>query len=259
MDDFDEQSELGGLRILALSADSPEINAATSVTITPLISYIDGGTTTLSYNWQACPDPGIDFGAELNCDSSIAALTLSGSDTFTTSSLSSSSFTGNATDITLNIPASAFTYLATLSSEIQYNGLDYIIFLTYRDQANENTISSLRRITLTTKTTSELNTNPTTGSILFNGTNLTSYPTTKGDMTVASLSSGEAYELETSSGLKSFNEVMFLSWYASTGKFQFNRTDVGELNEYSPGEASGVFVIVYRDGRGGITTNLINL
>jgi hypothetical protein len=257
MNDFAEQSELGNLKVLALVADTPEINAAATVTITPLISYPDGGDTTLNYSWQACPDPGIDFGAELNCDSS-SLLTLSDAGTFATSALSSTNYTGDATNISVNIPAGAFTYLATLSSDIQYNGLDYILFLTYTDPTNNSEVSALRRVKLTTKGASELNTNPSTGNILFDGADLSTYPTVTGDMTVATLSPSETYQLETSSGLKSFNEDMFISWYASSGEFQFNRTDIAESNEYSPGNGSGVFVIVYRDGRGGVATRLVN-
>ena len=59
-------------------------------------------------------------------------------------------------------------------------------------------------------------------------------------------------------GVRSFDENMFISWYASNGEFLFNRTDVGELNEYKPSGSSGVFVAIYRDGRGGVVSQVVN-
>jgi hypothetical protein len=257
-DDFKEQSKLGSLRVLAISADTPEINTDGGVTLTPLISYVDGGDTVLDFSWEACPDPGIDFGADINCNSSPAALKLSGSGTFNTNLISGTYYTGYAPDILVTIPAAAFVYLSTLDSDLQFNGVNYIVVLKYVDQADGNTVESLKRIKLSTKVGGQLNTNPTFGTIQGNNTNLTSYPSSKSNFSLSTPSSPESYELETNVGLKSFSEDMFVSWYSSSGKYEFNRTDIGENNQFTPSGVTGVFVAVYRDGRGGVTSTIVS-
>jgi hypothetical protein len=254
-DDFTKQSKLGKLRVLAIQADTPEINAAGTVTLTPLISFVDGGSTTLNYSWVACPDPGIDVGAPVSCDSATTALKLSGSGTFNTATLAGTYFTGNATAIAVAIPATAFTYLATLSTNIQFNGLDYIALVTYSDPTSGSTTTALKTIKLSTRTNPELNVNPTTGAIQFNGSALATYPTAEGTMTVASLSAAETYSVKTTTGTSTITEDMYISWHSNVGEFTFNRTDVSTENKYKPEGTTGIFVIVYRDGRGGITTS----
>lgn len=257
-DEFEKPYELGKLRVLAITANTPEINAASAVTLIPLISYVDGGNTTLNYTWEACPDPGIDFGADANCDDAAAALTLNGGSTFNTATLGASYFTGNATNIVVNIPAQAFVYLGTLDSNIQFNGLDYLVIVTYTDQTNGNSTKALKRIKLSTKAGGTLNTNPNFTAIQFNGSNLVTFPSSKGSMTISGPSAPQSYSLQTSSGLKSFSEDMVVSWYSSRGEFLFSRRSPGQSNEYDPSGNVGVFVAVYRDSRGGIATQLIS-
>lgn len=257
-DDFEEQSKLSSLKVLAITADTPEINAAATVTLTPLISYVDGSGATLNYNWEACPDPGIDYGADLNCDSAVSGTKLNGTGAFNTSSISGTHYTGNATDISVAVPAAAFTYLASTTSDIQYNGVDYIVFLTYTDSTNSKSISAIKRIKLSTKAGGDLNTNPTIGSIQFNSSNLAAYPASEGTITLASPSAAQSYSLQTNIGLKSFSEKMYISWYSNTGEFLFNRTDIGENNTFTPEGTTGVFVAVYRDGRGGVVTTQVS-
>lgn len=257
-DEFTEQSKLGKLRVLAMRADTPEINAAATVTVTPLISFVDGGDTTLNYNWEACPDPGIDFGADINCDSATAALKLTGSGSFNTNSLSGTQYTGNADNISLNIPAAVFTYLGTLDSDLQFNGVDYLLILNYTDATSGQKTTGLKRIRLSTKSAGELNTNPTLGAIQFDGVDIAAFPSKEGVIKVSNLSAAQTYSNQTNVGLRTFSENMYVSWYASTGEFLFNRTDIGEDNTYTPSGTSGVFVAVYRDGRGGVVTVLNN-
>ena len=257
-DNFPETSQLSGLRILAITADKPEINAATTVSLTPLISYVQGGDATLNYTWEACPDPGIAFGAELSCNSAATALKLSGSGSFSASALSGSYYTGNSDVISLNIPPEVFTYLATLNSEIQYNGLDYIVLLSFTDATKRIATQGFKRIRISAKPTAELNQNPTIGAIQFAGAELTSYPSSEGVVEVASLSPAETYTEQTNVGLRSFTEKRFVSWYSSSGEFLFNRTDPGEANTFTPSGSTGVFVAIYRDGRGGVATTLVS-
>jgi hypothetical protein len=257
-DNFEKQSELKGLRVLAITANTPEINTSAGVNLTPLISYVSGGNTTLNYSWEACPDPGIDFGADADCNDSIAALKLTGGSTFNTAGLVGTYYTGNATPIVVTIPVAAFSYLATLDSNIQYNGLDYLVFITYVDQANGKSTRALKRIKITTKAPGELNSNPSFTNIQFNGGNLVAFPGVKGNMGIAGYSAAQNYSLQTNVGLKALTESTFVSWYSSKGKFLFSRTEANITNEYEPSGSTGVFVGVYRDGRGGIATQLVS-
>ena len=249
-DDFKQQSKLGELKVLAISADKPEMNATGLLTLTPLISYIDGAGASLDYTWEACPDPGIDFGADINCNSALAALKKSGNTSFATSGLSGSFYTGNATDITFTVEPSVFTYRDSLSSTIQANGFNYLFIITYTDPANGNKITALKKILISNRTT--LNTNPNFTDILFNNSTLAAYPTAEGQLLLSNPSAAETYTQLTNVGTKTFSEDMFISWYSSSGEFLFNRTDVGEENTFTPEGTSGVFVAVYRDSRGGI-------
>jgi hypothetical protein len=257
-DDFSKQSKLGKLRVLAIKADNPEINSAATVTLTPLISFVDGGDITLNYSWQACPDPGIDVGSAANCDSSPAGLKLSGAGTFNTNTLAATFYTGSATDISVIIPVSAFNYLATLDSKIQFNGLDFIVILTYSDPNSGTSTSAFKTIKLSTKAVTSLNLNPTTGAIQFNGSTLVAFPPSEGKMTVASLSSAESYDVQTNTGTLSILENMYISWFSSAGEFVYNRTNTTDQNTFRPSGTSGAFVIVFRDDRGGVSTQLVS-
>jgi hypothetical protein len=259
-DNFDKYQKLGKLRILALVADTPEINAAGTVTVTPLMSFPDGGNTTLDISWEACPDPGIDFGAGINCDLSVAPLKISNTTTFNTSGLSGSYYTGDITGIGVAIPAAAITLLSTLDANTQFNGYDYLFIMNISDPTSGQTIKSFRRIRISSKAGGDLNTNPTIGgTIQQNGVNVTAYPTTKGDFLLDGVSSPQSYQLLSYTGTQTLSEVMKIAWFSNNGSLQFARTDVDEKNEFDPGSSTtGVLVAVYRDDRGGVAYELLS-
>lgn len=257
-DNFSRQSELGGLRILAITADTPEINSQGSVNLSVLLSFVDGANTSLNYSWEACPDPGIDFGASIDCSSSPAALKQSNTGSFDTSSLAGSYFTGVANTISVPISATLMAYFSALDSDLQFNGVDYIFIIKYSDTNSAANAQAIKRIRLSSKSNSELNINPSFGGISFEGSPLVSYPGQVGEMILSSLSSAQVYSKITNIGLKTFTEDMYISWYSSTGEFLFNRTDPQEVNTFTPKENSGVFVAVYRDARGGIASQIIS-
>jgi hypothetical protein len=221
-----------------------------------LISFVNGGNTTLDYSWVACPDPGIDYGAAISCESATASLKLFGSGTFPMATISATANTGNATNLSIIIPSVVFTFLATQQSKTQYNGLDYLGIVEYRDQGSSAKTKAIKKIKLSTKSNGELNTNPTLGNIQLNGSNIMGYPNSESDMGVSSLSAADSYDFQSDIGIQSLTENMFVSWYSSTGEFIYNTTDIGESNPFTPSGSTGVFVIVYRDGRGGVTTGL---
>lgn len=257
-DDFSSRSKLGDLRLLALVTDKPEVNSTGTVVITPVISYVNGGNVTLKYSWEACPDPGINFGADISCESVLASLKQSGTGNSDTSSLAGSFYTGAMAPISVDISASVISYMSLLSSEIQFNGLDYLFILTITDESKNFSRKSFRTIKVTNKT-SLLNSNPTMGNILYRGSSLTSFPSEQASMQVNSLSAPETYQLQTSSGTQSLEEDAYLSWYSSTGEFRFDRTDPDEENTFNPnGGTEGVIVAVYRDGRGGVAYQVVS-
>lgn len=251
-DDMKKYSKLEGLRILAIEADTPQINAAGAVNLTPYLSYPEANDTTLDISYTACIDPGIAYGAALKCDTPI----VSSSTTFSTAiaDLQNNFYTGAMSPITINVPAASFTYLGTLPSDTQFNGYDIIVIFEISDQANSSQkIKTFKRISLTTKGGADLNANPTAGNIQANGANITSFPSGKVDIKLDSPSDPEAYQIEASSGLTNLTESMTVTWFSNVGEFKFSRTDKDESVEFDPKSAtSGVFVAVYRDNRGGV-------
>jgi len=250
MDDAKKYYRLEGLRMIGVIADTPEINTASTVNLTPYLSYTTGGDTTLDVSWEACIDPGITFGAEIKCTTTIDT----GTDTFNTSTLNSVFYTGPLNNIAVAIPASSFTYLASIDSTKQFNGIDIIVIINITDQ-NDNTqnLKTLKRIKITSKT-SGLNVNPTiSGNIQNSGTDISAFPTTKSNLSLDGLSSAESYSFQANSGLTSLNETMLITWFSDKGEFLFSRSSVGEIVEFDPkGETTGVIVGVYRDNRGGL-------
>jgi hypothetical protein len=254
-DDMKKYSKLEGLRILAIEADTPQINAAGAVNLTPYLSYPEANDTTLDISYTACIDPGIAYGAALKCDTPIA----SGTPTFPTSGLSANFYTGPMNAISITVPASAFTYLGTLSSEIQFNGIDVIVIIEISDPANiSQKIKTFKRINITTKATGDLNGNPTAGDILSDASAFSSFPTKIVGLSLDNPSNPETYQIEASSGLTNLTESMTVTWFSNVGEFKFSRTDKDESVEFDPKSAtSGVFVAVYRDNRGGVVIKRI--
>jgi hypothetical protein len=254
--DMKKYSKLEGLRVLGIIADNPEINAAATVSLTPYLSYPDGGDTTLEISYEACFDPGIGYGAKVSCDSYSSSQVIRdpGNLTYNTASIGAANFyTGPMTAIALPIPAAAFTLLATQSSERQFNGVDFIFILKLTDSNKpENTITTVKRISLTTKS-SGLNQNPTAGNIQNNNGDVLSFPSSKVNLKLATPSAAETYQLNTPDGLTSLTESMLISWFSNRGEFKFSRTGANESVEFDPkGATSGVLVAVYRDNRGGL-------
>lgn len=250
-DDQKKYYRLENLRVLGIQADSPQLNTSANVTLTPFISYTNGGDTTLDISYKLCLDPGIAFGAAVSCDGNEID---QGVSTFNTSTIGSANYyTGEIDPITVNVPASALAFLATLPVKNQFNGYDLLFIITLTDQADSSQrVETFKRISLTTKT-SELNTNPTiSGAIQSNGVDISGFPTGKTKLGISGVSAAQNYQSQGNNGVSSFNENQFVSWFANSGEFQFSRVDTDETVEYDTSATSGVIVGVVRDGRGGV-------
>jgi len=256
-------SQLGELRILAVTADAPEINIPQTVNISPYLSYPDGGDTTLNVTFEACPDPGISFGAEANCDGFPDTLVQRGTATFATSGLgANTAYTGPGPNLAIVVPASAFAALQEAGSNLQFNGIDYLVFMDIQDANNPNqNIKAVKRIVLSTKTTG-LNTNPTVSGVI-TGDNqaLSAFPTGEVDLTLPGTSAPESYQFRTTDGAEiTLDELMAIAWFSNAGSFQFTRVAPDKPNTFDPEtDTSGTFVGVYRDNRGGVTVVQVNL
>ena len=252
-DDMKKYSRLEGLRILAIAADKPEINAATTVNITPYLSYTDGGDTTLDITYEACIDPGIAYGAALNCDSYTSLQKISGSTTFNTATIGSGNYyTGEMSSISIAVPAWAFAALSQLDDDLQFNGIDFIVIFNISDQ-NDSTknLKVIKRISLTSRAV--LNTNPSVTDILADGNSLIAFPNSKVTLSLSGASDPESYDYQGATGLEVLTEEMAISWFSNVGEMQFSRTDREEGVNFDPKDKSeGVIVAVYRDNRGGV-------
>ena len=254
-DKLKKYSKLEDLRILGITSSAPEINSAQVITLTPYLSHPEGGNTTIKISYVACPDPGLAYGADVDCDDFSSPLLIEGNSTYSTSILTASEFyTGSMSDISVTIPAQAFIYLNSLSESKKFNGIDYLFIFTFYDTNNPSSkINAVKRIKLSNKDNSELNTNPSfTGNIEADGNAIENFPTSKRELKVTSFSQEESYQYKSQSGTDSFDEKYTVTWFARGGTFDFSRTDISEGNNFDPRGQSGVIVVALRDDRYGI-------
>lgn len=244
MEPLEVYSELNSLRILEISVNSPEVNTFDSpvvVSIQPLISDINGGTTSLDVTVDFCLDPGIAFGVEPVCDGNNAT-----TQTFTPNAGTYRTGVGPVFNKSLVFPSSI---LSVASAAARFNGLAGLITVTAT--RGSESVQAFRRVLFPEKT-SGLNLNPGVIDILVNSSPWT-VPTAETTV-VAQLSGGsaESYQFKTENGnLRSLTEKLEVSWFTSNGSFQLSRTDENQSNIWTPAAGGGVLVIVVRDGRGG--------
>lgn len=251
-----ESSELGGLRVLAITTQSSqaEFSPGDSVTLRPLVSYINF-SGTLTYSAEGCVDPGVSIGAAVSCDNNATKADL-GSGTISTLT-ASDSMTGYANDVTLTLPASTVMFQSR-SSQDQYNGVSYLVIYNL-SSSDGKTVKSFKRILVSNKASSEKNNNPVFSDILQDGASLASISYGSKTQLSASIGVGsaETFNLQKSDGtIDSETEEILISWYISDGNLKYIRTTDGESTEFEAPSAapSGrkIFVIgVARDERGG--------
>lgn len=254
--DLPDSSELGGLRILAITTQGTqaEFSPGDTVVLKPFVSYINF-SGSLTYSAQACVDPGISYGASVSCDGNDSKIDL-GSGSVTTLT-TTDSMTGFANDISVVIPSSSIIFYSK-SSKDQFNGVSYLVI--YDLTASDGkTVRSFKRILVSNKSASQKNTNPVISDILQNGSSLSAISFGATTNLSASLDSGsaESFEVQNSDGSTTTkSEEVLVSWHVSDGTLKYIRTTGSDTTDYeSPsGAPSGrkIFVIaVARDERGG--------
>lgn len=233
-----DYNRLGGFRVLAIKADAPETSPGSSVTVTPVISDLDGRGRPIAYFVQGCTDPGVGYGATPNCSSASDTVTLASG----TIALSGSSYTAAAGAVTFTVPS---TILEGKSAAAQLAGVAYLVVynLTAPGGASQTAFKRVYASTSSTK-----NTNPSLTDLTADGSGFTSMPTHHVTVTpTISPGSAESYSGQT--------EILTTTWFVSEGTFDRQRTEGFATNGYSPGTRSAdhavVVVVVTRDNRGG--------
>jgi len=250
-----EYTQLGGMRILALVADAPEVSPGSTVTITPVISDIAGAGRTLSYTAKACSDPGVAYGAEPNCENASDVQSLA-SGTFAPAS---PRFTETAASFSVVVPLTA---LALRGDREKYNGVAYLITYTLSNAAGES-VRSFRRVIVSSK--SPKNQNPGTITWLTTSTAAEMAALPAAEVTTSRLISGvgsEAYSyIDGNGATQNLSETLTTTWFTSDGTFSRYRTDGEDAINYAPpvtmpSSHATVVVLVVRDDRGGSSVKI---
>jgi hypothetical protein len=270
-DTFPKYSSLDRLRILAIVANTPELQnpaaGITNIQITPYISDI-GGTGDVQLTLQSCLDPGVALGATPDCNdsataSSIQSITMSSASTITEGLFGDPERTGapqsGAITVPLQIPVNL---LDQFSQTLQYNGISYLITITAT--TSNNIVKSFRRILVSNKAP---NSNPTLSDLLIDQTSLTQTPSSgTHTLTFSTADTPESYQFLKGNGdYRSLQESYEITWFASEGTLNTYRATATEPVTWktttpNPTPAHKPVVVgVLRDGRGGLSVKVKTL
>ncbi len=248
--------QLGEFRVLAVQADTPEIDGSSltpiTVTLTPFISDIDAGGRTIAIDILACPDPGLELGNDPVCDPDLAT-TQDISYASIDSTTLGSRLTGAMPAFTVDVPPGLLT---GQTDQVKFNGLDYLVTMHF--VAGTETIKTYRRITISEKTPKNMN--PSIENVLLNGETAGSLQNL--DELTIDIAAGfapETYDYENLDGIQiEKEEVYTVSWFTFKGTTNLRRTFLDEtaVFEKSSGETNPFIVAILRDDRGGIDFEL---
>jgi len=232
-----EYTKLGGLRVLALISEPPEVSPGGTIVMTPLLSDLSdtGGVgRSLTYSALACADPGVGYGARASCASSTSKVELAQG----TLNLAAPNYTGGGTPFNVTVPSDV---LERYSLAKQAAGIPYLV--TYEIGAADGTrVQAFKRIIVSPSTQTPKKQNPSTPSILADGASLTALPSRQSEMTVSWAGTVDA--------------SLTTTWFLSDGTFQRYRTSGADSLSYTPPTTvptshAVVIVIVVRDKNGG--------
>lgn len=245
-DNLKKYKLLGNLRILALVANQPEVAPGSTVTITPLVSDIGGLGRTLTGVAEACPDPGVSYGANPTCSgvSGAQSITIGGGANFT---LTGPEYTGTANTFNVTVPTDLLSGKSTAQSLL---GVTYLV--TYRLSAAGESQEGFKRIVVSLNPTK--NQKPTLTGVLISGSAATVLPGAVASLAPnISAASTETYlTYNTDGSLNTVTETLTTSWFAGRGNIDRTRTESSGTNTYTPSTGPGdVIVMVTRDERGG--------
>ena len=249
-DSFKKVDKLGDFRVLGIQASSPEVNANANVNFSLLISDIDGAGRAVSLDVEGCIDPGIVYGAQPTCDHDPNKF--SDSEPDITSSLVAPTYT-DMVAVPFVVPVST-AILTGRSARDQFNGVGYLVTFTFN--VGGEVIKTFKRIIVTNRVS--LNTNPSfddNNDILLNGSEINSNLPSDGDKLSLKSGAPESYQFQNIDGnIEDKTEKFEVAWYSSEGEFSKPKSFTQEEVEFKTSTSSGasVFVVVIRDGRGGL-------
>lgn len=257
-DDLPKVETLSGFRVLAIVADNPEAAPGATVTLSLLLSDINGAGRTISGTWRACEDPGIALGATPSCENVSGATASSAFSVNFSDSDFGSSYTGLDTALTFNVNIPATILDGANAVELQ-NGKGYVVVFRFTVEGRE--VRAFKTIIVSSRTTKNSNPgNPT--SILLNGSTLNSLPKEGDSLSIPDLTDEETYQAFFSDGsLNTITESYNLSWYISKAKLSAGKVAEGDSVKLqsSPRDEPFVAVVVVRDERGGIGHRVVNI
>lgn len=253
--------ELTELRVLSLIADKPEVNPGETVAITPIISDVNE-TTSLSYEAYGCIDLGVALGAEPSCANNTTKVTLK-QDTITASFNSdmSQNFTGTGPRFNAVIPADTIIFNQRSETD-KYNGVGYLIEYKISNTRGQ-TVSTIKRILVSNKTSGEKNLNPVIDQLQSNGVALgnNDFPL-NAKVTLSMLfntNSFQVYTLKKYDGsAENKSEALTTTWFITDGSLKYFRSSNQDTNEYEapsalPTTRKSFLISISRDSRGGAT------
>lgn len=254
-DNLPKYNELTGLRVLALVASNPEVDAGGSTTITPILSDITE-TTSLTFESTGCiPLTSVDT----SCTGNATATTLATGTLNAGDMTAARSFTGAATAVAVTVPAAGLIFNQR-SSQDQFNGVSYLVTYMVRNSRGES-VQSYRRVVVSTRAGASKNQNPILNDILANGAALTTTLPASQRLSVTpsfGAITSESFQVQTDDGsYRTDQEEVVTSWFATDGNLKYYRSVSTDENIYTAPDAlpSGrdtFLLAVTRDGRGGI-------
>ncbi|MBI3557125.1 MAG: hypothetical protein HY074_12750 [Deltaproteobacteria bacterium] len=250
--------QLGDLRVLALIADKPEAPVGTLVTITPVVSDVNGGGRALTFTAEACNDPGVGVGANPTCVGSDTRVVLVGPTAAAVTGIAAPDFTGAATStIAVTLPASVFTNASAIQQAI---GVPYL-FVYKLIAADGATVTAFKRVLVSVKPAlgAVANQNPSITAIMSGGSAYTMLGTDKVFLSpLFGANSAETFvAIQGDGSTVQQTEQLITTWFISDGSVDSFRTlstdAVGFVPPTSPPPNGRHTVIlpVVRDGRGG--------
>jgi len=258
--DLPDAFRLDRFRVLAVLADRAEVAPSETVVLTPFLSDLTGEGRPITFTAEGCLDPGVGFGAEPSCEGSPTQVVLATDVPVT--GLSAPHYTGAVTStLSVTVPPEEVVF-AQASERARFNGVNYMVTFTF--SFSDGTVSrAFRQIPVSER--SVKNANPAYGAapLLGDGDPLTESPTAEVSLTPSFRGgSAESYEEIRDDGeTVTKTEKLETSWYIADGDLSLSVTDGEEPTVFTPPlvapEDRGLlFVLVTRDGRGGVTAFL---
>jgi hypothetical protein len=256
--EFPNYNLLGGLRILTVIADHPEVSPGDTVSFTPVLSDLNGQGRTLTYSVQACVDPGVGLGAQPVCSDPDPASIQSG--TLTPAAGTSSTYTGPVAAFSVVMPSDTAIFAGRNAAD-QYNGVSYLVLYQISTADGAETVQSFLRVKVSSAAKTQKNANPNIVSVDRDGSPVSGVFSIPSSLSVFKISAAagaaESYsKMNRDGSLINAAEELVDTWFISDGLFEYQRTLSQTANSWAPpaSKPSGrgaVIVVVTRDGRGG--------